>query len=194
MPSIVNLHDDLRQGNEYQSGIRARAGFNHEHWEIHQGKSYVVSSQSVGDILGDGEYVDLGFKTPDDGEVHLVFQFNAKLAAHLNFYTDCNWSGGSGTAIPIINRNQILNTQTAVLSNINQTGFLASGTAISGIVGMNGTLAYSRYAFAEKFSEGQGGRGRQEIILNTGTQYAVRLYSDAASNSVQLELDWYEED
>ena len=188
----MSLRPILEGIKEYESGIRARAGFNHEHWEVHQGNSYIVGVGSFTDSLASGSYVDLGFKTPDAGEAHVVMGFIAKEAAHMAVYINCDWSGDTGVVVPAINRN-LQSPNTSFLLNNAVGATFAAGGLMKGMSGFSGALAYERWTFGAKFQTTQSSRGRAEVILNTGTQYGIRIWSDAASNSVQLELDWYEE-
>jgi hypothetical protein len=177
---------------EYTSGSLARELFDHAHWEIHQGNSYIVSVGSFTATMASGAYVDLGFKTPDSGEAHVVMGYTAKDAAHMSVYVDCNWSGATGTVLPAINRNLQSSNTSFLLNNAVGATFVPGGM-MKGMSGFSGALAYERWTFGAKFQTTQSSRGRAEVILQTGTQYGIRLWSDAASNSVQLELDWYEE-
>lgn len=107
----------------------------------------------------------------------------------------CTWSGNlhSGLESPIGNRNHRKNTASTLLVNLSQAGFVATGYLMTDLTGLNGTIVDTEYIFEGKFDSAAENRGKHEYVLQTGEQYCFRFTSDAASNSGQLRLNWYEE-
>ena len=174
--------------------IKDRTLLTKEHYEVHEGRSYLANSYDLS--MSSGDYIELCFKTPDEGEMHAVFNFRSKDASVMQVFIDCDWSGGqTGTQVPIINRNLQNSIQSFLEDDWRASGVWdPSGMMKEGVSGMDGTLAYERYTFGAHLFSTQESRGRQEAVLNTGTQYCIRVYATASTNAAQLELDWYEED
>jgi len=166
--------------------------YNKEHWEIHQGKSF---TSVVNETLGAAAVLELAFKTPENGEIHVVPSFQVKIDGHLDVMRGCTWSGNlhSGLEAPIHNRNHKKNTDSLLTVNLSQAGFVATGYLMTDLTGLNGTIVDTEYIFEGKFDHTSENRGKHEYVLQTGEQYCFRLTSNSASNSGQLRLDWYEE-
>jgi len=176
------------------SGIKARTLFNKEHWEIYEGNSFTAFQ--VNEDMGDGDKINFGFKTPTTPEIHMIADFRAKTAAHMTIFEGPTFSGGlgSGLAVPIHNRDRNSATQSTLLTNINETGFSASGALNSDLTGLGGgTAVWQAFVFAVKNTPAGLSRGKQEFILKTGTIYAIEVEADAATSAAEIELNWYEE-
>ena len=176
------------------SGIQARTLFDKEHWEVHEGKLFTAFQ--VNESMGDGDKINFGFKSPAVGEIHMIADFIAKTAAHMTISEGATFSGGlgSGLAVEVFNRNRQSSNISTLLTNINETGFSASGALNSDLTGLGGgTAIEQKFVFAARPSMPPITRGRHEWILQTGTVYAVEVEADAATSAAELELNWYEE-
>jgi len=165
-----------------------------EHWEIHEGDSYTV--ETVDEDMGDGDIINIGFKTPAAVSIHMVANFTSKTAAHMTIYEGPTWSGtqGSGVAIPIVNRNRKVTNESTLLTNIYDAGFVASGSVNSDLTGLGGgTVIKQRWAYAANIGTPSPSRGQHEWLLSGGTQYAIQVETDAATSAAEIELNWYEE-
>lgn len=167
--------------------------FNKEHWEIHKGKSF--TSKIFNETLGASEVIELAFKTPEAGEIHVVPTFQVKVNGHLDVMRGCTWSGNlhSGLESPIHNRNHKKNTTSTLTVNLSQASFVTTGYLMTDLTGLSGAIVDTEYIFEGKFDHAGENRGKHEYVLQTGEQYCFRLTSDGATNSGQLRLDWYEE-
>ena len=177
------------------SGLQARSLFDHGHWEIHQGYSYAVAVYDG--TLASGEYIEACFKSPLTKEMHIVTNFAALANVKLEYFENCDWSGGqTGTQVVVGNRNRRkTHLESAILDDWRASGvWEPSGMIKQGVSGMSGSLMYTKYAFGAKFASIAETRGRAEFITETGIQYCLRLTSLEAANGAQLEIDWYEED
>ena len=168
--------------------------YNKEHWEIHERESFTAFT--VNESMGDGDKINIGFKTPAVGQIHMVADFTSKTAAHMTIFEGATWSGGesSGVALPIYNRYRIKPKDSALLTNINEVGFSASGALNSDLTGLGGgTALKQKWAYAANIGTPAPQRGKHEWVLQTGTLYAIEVEADAVTSAAQLELNWYEE-
>lgn len=166
-----------------------------EHWEIHEGGSFTVST--LDEDMGDGDKINIGFKTPASKSIHMIANFMSKTASHMTIYEGPSWSGtqGSGLAIPIMNRNRQSSNISTLLTNLFEAGFAASGAVNSDLTGLGGgTILKQKFVFAANpVANPSPIRGQHEWLLSGGTQYAIQVESDAATSAAELELNWYEE-
>ena len=165
-----------------------------EHWEIHEGDSYTVNT--VNESMGDGDKINIGFKTPASKSIHMIANFTSKTAAHMTVYEGPTWSGalGSGLALPIYNRNRQSSKVSTLLTNIFDAGFVASGSVNSDLTGLGGgTAIKQKWAYAANVGTPTPSRGQHEWLLSGGTLYAIQVEADAATSAAELELNWYEE-
>lgn len=168
--------------------------YDKEHWEVHEGKSFI--SSIVNETFGENATMELAFKTPAAGEIHVVPSFQLKIDGHLDVMRGCTWSGNlhSGLESPIYNRNHKKNTASTLTVNLSQASFVATGYLMTDMTGLSGAIVDTKYVFEGKFDVTSEKRGKHEYVLQTGEQYCFRLTSDSASNFGELRLNWYEEE
>ncbi len=182
----------LYQVKEEIKELKQRTLYDKDHWMTHQSRAFKVSNVSAS--FASGAYVELCFKTPTTRQIHVVPHFTTKDAAALRIYEDCTWSGGqTGTQVNIIARNRLSTIQSTITDDWRASGaWEVSGTMKQGVSGMSGALVEEKYHVGSQLWISAETRGRNELILKTGMQYCVRLFSAAAGNAGQVELDWYE--
>jgi len=192
MPTTVHVVSELQAVKDYASGSRARATFDHSHWEIHQGNSYTTEYDDSS--MGANDYFAIGFQTSGSGEVHMLVDFASKAEATVDIIEDAFWSGGqTGIQVDIKNRNRQSSNVSSVLTDWRETGvFEASGNVHVGMSGLVGTTLRQIHGYGPR-QAGNVLRGDNEFILQTGTKYAVKLTAVVASNAGSLALNWYEE-
>jgi len=181
-------------GHAQTEGIlRTGMSIDTAHKKIHDGKSYLGFTHTG--ALGDTETMQMCWKTPDTGEWHMIVKYDTKVAAHVELLEGPQWSGGqTGTNAAVFNRNRQSANVSTLLTDWQSSGtFAASGAMHVGVSGLSGgTQIWDSHAYAIKRAPGIKDRGQNEIDLQTGTKYAVRLTSDAASNAAHLQVNWYE--
>ena len=163
------------------------------HSELHRGKSYTCGITD--ESMADGDEIALCFKTSTK-EMHMIAHYGVKAAGHIEILESPNWSGGqTGTQVDIYNRHRRVGFGTGfVTTDWQATGvFENSGNMVQGVIGLaGGAVIWDDYLFAQ-IAGGSVQRGTSEVVLKTGTQYAIRIEADAGSNAAHLRLDWYEE-
>ncbi|HUV37975.1 MAG TPA: hypothetical protein VMY39_00100 [Planctomycetota bacterium] len=145
------------------------------HHEIHEGSSYAACSWT---LLGNGDVYRIGVTTAA-GSVyaHAVLSVTHNQITEVNVYEGSTWSDGSALVAMDRNRNTA-NTATATLAVGVTEG--SDGTLMcSSKTGVRNTPAETRIA--------------DEWILKADTKYIVKITSDAATNIVSYEINWYEE-
>ena len=175
------------------SGIKARAGFDHGHYEIHQGKSYSIEVND--ETMGDNDFFAIGFKTPLTKEINLFLNFTAKAQTNLQLLENADWSGGkTGTQLDVFNRNRNSPNICSLLTDYSVSGsWQASGNVHSDMSGLDGTVIFQDIVYGTK-QAGNIARGEHEVILKTGTIYAIKFLAQAGSNGGQMIANFYEED
>jgi len=127
----------------------------------------------------------------------IEYDFTISKALHFSVIEGGNWSGGqsSGDVVTIFNRNrQNQNSSTLLINHVTGLWYSNSGQIMTDLTGAGGgTTIFQSFAFAAKNQTAQLTRGRNEIVLNTGTQYIFELEADAGTSAGQIELEWYEE-
>jgi hypothetical protein len=164
-----------------------------EHGEIHKGCAYVT--EAIDESMANNETIVIAFKTPAVPEVHMVVDFGAKSSAHVELIEAPVWSTGTGSQLPVYNRDRNSANTTSLLEDtggsfvdsdnvvLNPTN-LAGGTVIP-----DGTL----YVFAPTgLGSTSRSRGTVETILAVSTLYAFKFEADAGTNAGHLKLRWYE--
>ena len=148
------------------------------HAAIHHEESFTCNTSTA---RGSEDAQIVRFQTPvSNTECHMLFRASASLEFKLDIYEATTLTHASNNAIVIRNRNR--NSKEATKSIACHT---PGGSG-------NGTLIFSETLGAGKNSSGKS-RGDTEYILKRNTPYAIVLTSNKASNTVNLELDWYEE-
>ena len=178
---------------DYSSGARARATFDHAHWENHQGKLFSVEYDDPS--LGAAAYIAVAFKSPLTGQIHMYADFSAKAEAILNVIEGASYSGGqTGAQVDILNRNrQSANVGSLLTDWRANSVYEASGNVHVGMSGLAGTIIDNDHVYGTNRG-GVKGRGQHEMILQSGTVYAYQLLAVAGSNGGSIKLTWYEED
>ncbi len=166
------------------------------HHEVHGGSSFgacTFTGVELTNQLDAGQTRILCFKTPAGTKrAHMIIQFAANGAGHIDVVESPTWNDSSGTLVTIFNRKR---DETGSLMEQDQaTGaFQATNQVIlnpNNFAG--GTVVDTSWIFGEKEKSTGDARGVQEVILKPATQYGIRYYADADSNSMFMKLDWYE--
>jgi len=149
------------------------------HHEIHEGDHYYIDDKFT---LGNGATRNILFITPACNltkYVHLVAGANSNgIITSFALFEGSTYSS-VGTIEPIHNRNRVLNFIS--LSSVYTTPtILTTGTIIRD----------EHWGIKEKL--GGDNRGSEEILLNCGTNYLIRITSGETLNLINVKLDWYE--
>ena len=155
----------------------------YEHHEIHAGSSYFIVSY---DSIGSGEDISFTFTTPSGTKKsHLIFTITGKEPYRVTLWEDATITGGTGTTVTTYNANRDSSNTSGVTVSRDST-ITSHGTILQRFnEGVAGTGPQSTS------TPGTGGRA-SEIILDDGSTYLFVITSDAASNVVGYEFDWYE--
>jgi len=175
------------------SGIQARTLYDKGHFEIHSGNSYTLEVNN--ETMGDNDFFAVGFKTPLTKEMHLFLNFTAKAQTNLQVLENADWSGGkTGAQVAIYNRDRNSPNVPGLLNDYSISGsWQSSGNVHFGMSGLVGTVVAQDIVYGTK-QAGNMSRGEHEIILKTGTIYAVKFLAQAGSNGGQMIMNFYEED
>jgi hypothetical protein len=152
----------------------------YEHHEIHGGSSFTAHHKFP--LVGSGAFAKMYFKSPASGpKAHMIASFSAKAEAEFQIRESATVSL-SGTALTAFNRDR--NSSNSSTCTVRSSATVTmSGTSL-------GTIQVGGGNGAQGF--GGGGSGRAEFILKVGTIYLFQVKSEAASNDVIIEADWYE--
>ena len=168
----------------------------HSHLQAHLSNAFIADF--VDTTMGDGDTIILAFKTPAGKErVHIWIDFNTLVGGHIQLWRDATWDTNTGTAIPIINRNDSAPRKSILLEDKTSTPtFTRTGNMLANVVNLGTGSATSLHHFyawgkKEKFQAG-GERDEGEVILKPDTQHAVVFTAVGASNKAQMILNWYE--
>ena len=110
--------------------------------------------------------------------------------ANICIWEGRTWDTNTGTRHPVYNRNRNSANTTTLLEDSNGT-FTAGNVNLNPDNPTSGTCIYDEH-FGSGQSRGGATTGRNEFILKQNTTYAITITSEAASNDVELILDWYE--
>jgi hypothetical protein len=150
------------------------------HHEIHGGNHYVASKSATLGVDATAEFL---LKAPaGPAKVHLINFHRSQGEARMEIFKDTVVTA-DGAAVAINNRNQS-SSKTPGLQIFDGPTITDDGTALPG--------------FDQHFGSGQasGGETRalNEMVLNPGTSYLVRITSEAAGNEINCIFDFYESD
>lgn len=170
---------------------RALVAIDHTHHEIHEGDAFACHVASLD--IADTASVAIVFKTPDTAKwIHMFVRFTTKAAGHLKILENATWVASTGAEVAVINRNRNSSTTTVMETNHITVPFAANGVAMKNPTGLTGTEIGKVYAFAAKTGGGSEKSEDNELVLKQNTKYAYIYKADAATNGVQIILDWYE--
>lgn len=159
------------------------------HAQIHEGNSYLSWAEDLD--LDSTQTLVLAFKTDATKEMHLTIETDGTVAGNVQLLEGVTWDTNTGAQNPIYNRDRnSINTSTVLEDtdgsfdptmnlNLNPTS-LAGGTIID------------KHRFGVGKKVGGDVRERDEIILDKGILYAVKVTSEENDNVVLLKLKWYE--
>ena len=145
--------------------------------------------------MADNEFMAIGFKTPLTSGMHILVNFTAKAQTNVQILENADWSGGkTGTQVNVYNRNRNSPNVPGLLTDWSISGsWQASGNVHFGMSGLDGTLIHQDIVYGTK-QAGNMARGQDEVILKTGTIYAVKFLAQAGSNGGQMIMNFYEDD
>lgn len=146
-----------------------------DHYEIHEGMSYVVSGQTT---LGSSETLKILVTVPANILAHLIILMRSSGETNYVLYEGPTVSD-AGSAATEINRNRASSNSASVVVTTAPT------------TSANGTQLFTAHWGASVRSGGDV-RG-EEWILQEGIKYMILITSEAASNDISYELNWYEE-
>lgn len=186
--------DDAARQGRFDPLYAIPVGIDIAHHKIHVGNSFTCQIVVASGMAIAATSV-LAFKTPVGiNQPHLLIQFITLTGGHVELLEAPTWDNQSGAQQPIFNRKREGSmASSTLLEDQAQAGFAASDnlnanpTTLAG-----GTAIQTLYAFGLKNRFPGSGREVDEVILKPDTQYAVRFTSDAATNAVQMILNWYE--
>jgi len=185
MPTIVNTLHELELIKEYSSGIRARAGLSHEHWEIHQGKHHFV--KGITSLNGAGATGIFGFLTPPEAsgfEVHARALINGEEQFDLEIWEGATLTG-TGAAVPSFDNNRLTDNPPLLQAFANP---VVNGAA-------SGTSIWKARTFSGKSAAGVAPALGYEIITKYDTVYLWKITKIAAgTHYLDYDFFWYEED
>lgn len=162
----------------------AVVGIDYPHHEAHEGNAFV--SSLVGTGKGDGDKINIYFKTPDsDKRLHMVMIGAASGAGFVRIKQDVTPSGS--TAQPVYNRDRGSSMESGVLDSLGTIG-----RATQNITHTGGTLLEEALIPGAGKSAGGDNRSDAEFILKKNTAYVFEVESDAAGINLGLVLSWYE--
>ncbi len=189
---IVDPSDETRQG-EFDNLFTIPVMIDVSHHEIHEGDSFTCNAIDL--TLASAATMSLAFKTPSGTKrVHIFHRFVTLTGGHVEVTEGPTWTNQSGAKQAIYNRKREASMgSSGMLEDQAQAEFVASNNMIlepGSISG--GTVIHTSYAFGRKNQFTGANRETDELILKPDTQYTYKFTSDAADNSANMVLDWYE--
>ncbi len=151
----------------------------YEHHEIHEGHHYVFGHTADG--VANAATVDILIKTTGCSRVpHLTGEVQSNLQGNISFYEGLTVSA-DGTTLSINNNNR-------------NSSNVASCTAFhTPTVGATlGTELFAQSMFGAGRNIGGNVKREREFVLAPDQKYLLRFTSDAASNTVNMILDFYD--
>lgn len=151
------------------------------HYQIHEGESFLASKAAA---ANSSDTLEVYVKTPNSmKEIHMFFRLTGALETKFEIFEGTSKTYNASNKLTPYNRNRNSNTSSSITdADICHTpGGSGDGTSL-----ISETIADG------KFSGGTRDTG-DEWILKRNTAYLIRLTSNANSNNLTVELDWYEE-
>ncbi len=183
MPQLGYITDP--DGNEVlrtprlDAATHAQVGMTVAHNQIHDGKSYMARVWLTS--IGLGNYLALGFTTPEVAVGNVVVDWTAETEAQIDVLEAPVNTPGANPVIVGYNRNR---------NSPNLSGFTNLRLYNNvGVVG--GTSIDFDYSWAPRNAGGGESRGTMEIQLRSSTVYAIRFTAIAIGGGL-LKLSWYE--
>lgn len=165
-------------------GIR----IDHVHAEGHEGSSYQVSNSQT---ENNDDTIIIAFKTPVTApRMHMLLRIRASLEANVVFLEAPAITNGSGTDLTPMNRERA-SSNTSLVRNI-EAAPTANRVTLDPTITDDG-LTIAEEHFGIRQTAGGVSRSEAEWILKANTIYAIRVTSEAASNDLNVALNWYEE-
>lgn len=159
------------------------------HHEIHEGESFTVSHTVTGKNDGETGVVVVLTTTKD---CHMLFNWAASGAAYAKIFEGPTITDNSGTnGVSIFNRDRNSTSTSTVKDNATSRAF--NKVCTDPTVSATGTVIFTEFAGAAKAFGGLG-RNSNEFVLAQNTEYAFVVESDAAGLTLNMVLDWYEEE
>lgn len=175
------------QDIRFDASTHAAHTITYAHHEIHSGSSYCTA---VGDSnLGSAGTIMIYFTTPNSTDrLHFVPAAQGSLSTTFDLIEGATVTAGTGSILPIYNRNRVIGTSGTVLDNTNPP---VEGRATKDPTGLDaGTIIYTDTFGGKKV--GGGNRDLNEWVLKQDTTYIARITSNINSNVVSMALNWYE--
>ncbi len=148
----------------------------HSHHEVHEGDAYTYCEQNT---LNADATRDLLIVTPDTGVWgHFLWRIRGSGEASMALYEGTTTSN-DGTGVTEVNRNR---------NSANTSDLVVTHTPT--ITGVGTVICMQHFGSSQK--AGGEERAVNEFILKQNTKYLLRVTSEAASNDLSTEIDWYE--
>jgi hypothetical protein len=159
------------------------------HHEVHDGESFTCFA--VDTAMADTETLIIAFRTGAT-EVHMVIDFDALVAGHIEVDEGATWDNASGAVITIQGRNRRNSEDSVIVGN--QSGAWVAGQMVANPTNpVSVAIIDTIYAFGTKQIGVVPPRGMNEWILDINTTYIIRLVADGNNNAGFIRLNWYEE-
>ncbi len=178
--SITRLIKD-KDKNAYakvDAAISALRMIDAAHAEVHEGEAFMVSGSAA--AAAEATY-EVRFQTPNSmKECHMMFKASSSLEMRVQIFETTTKTHVGNNALTPLNRNRNSN-ETSTATVCHTPGDTGDGDVMFdetvGTTGKSGGIT----------------RSDAEFILKRNTAYLVKLTSNKASNTLNAELDWYEE-
>ena len=156
------------------------------HHEAHAGNFFRCFVEAA--ALGAAGTLVAAFKTPTGNKFgHMGISFDVKVDGYVDLIEGPTWDNQSGTLAPIYNRRRASTNASVMLEDQGQLTFIASGnlnkdpTTLAG-----GTAIRIGRLWSAGVKVGQSRQAGGEWILDSDTQYDVRLTAVSAENGGTL--------
>ncbi len=170
---------------------------NFAHYKIHAALHWTAFIQDGS--VASGSKLSFSFKTPDSTTLaHFIVETRSSGEAITALLESASSTadGNGEVAAPAINRNRDTDGVSTLLEDTTTGSFNTAGlnTYPESVPGANhptGTLI-DCYATGSGNKSGGISRSAEEFVLKRATVYGIVMESKAATNSMILKLDWYE--
>ena len=190
---------DFNEVRMYPS-THALVGILSAHSHIHMAESFTVYASDG--TVSMGESLSLAFKTSDSAKrLHIVFEAIADQSVNVDIIEDAVWvfSDASGSN-RVFNRKRAGNNPSSILNNqtTGDSSFEASDKVAIFLADVAAALHPSGGVCLDRFHLGTGNRlggeerGIVEWNLNSDTQYALRINSEANNTDCIVKISYYE--
>ncbi len=152
-----------------------------EHHMVHDGHLFMMSGRTAD--LGDGDSIDLILSVPNTAtRIHSVLGFSCATAGYAEFWEDAT-ALLAGSTLTAYNADRNSANETSVVIYNEPASITLAGAV---------RLQADQIGGGQQHRFGAEQRDDAEWILKQGSCYLTRYVSQAASNSVSFEIQYYE--